>query len=43
MWELIVGSIAFALFLSLLSDFMLPKWLTWIIAGLFAYGLICWT
>jgi hypothetical protein len=43
MWDLAIGSIAFALAVSLLDDFMLPRWLTWIISGLFAYGLICWT
>jgi len=42
MWNLILGSIAFALFLSLAGDH-LPKYIVIPLAGLFAYGLICWT
>jgi uncharacterized protein (DUF2249 family) len=42
MWTLLLGALAFGLFLSLVSDHM-PRYLAWIIAGLFAYGLIFWT
>ena len=39
---LILGSIAFALFVSLIADY-LPRWLAWLVAVGFAYGLIFWT
>jgi uncharacterized membrane protein len=42
MWSLIVGSIAFALFLSLI-EVLVPKWFAWTLALAFAYVLICWT
>lgn len=42
MWVLTLGTIAFAVSLSMLTD-LLPKWLAVTLAMIFAYGLICWT